>query len=145
MTPIKMSELGDLNQWKQLDINWQDLSIRNDLAWCQVHNDIMLHAATMCKIVHGVQFYNDVNTIMQRRDQMFIHCHLYYNLCRPIISDSQWQLWADELRDLQNKYPVKLGFYDEYFVDWDATTGFNLTIPNSYKMLIDTMKPNALI
>ena len=53
---------------------------------------------------------------------MLIHSYLYYVLNDPIISDAQWQAWADELTQINRP----TGFYDEYFKDWDGTTGYHL-------------------
>ena len=68
--------------------------------------------------------------IQQRRYQMLVHSCLYYHLNRNVISDKQWDEWARELRDLQNKYPEiskQVTLY-EYFKDWDASTGAFLPI-----------------
>lgn len=64
--------------------------------------------------------------IRQRRAQMLIHSYLYYQMDTPIVSDHQWQHWADELRDLQVQHPGPIGFYDEAFADWNGSSGFQL-------------------
>ena len=66
--------------------------------------------------------------IRRRRAQMIVHSYLYYEADSPIISDDQWQSWADELTLLQAEYPkaCKLGYYDKEFADWDGTTGNHL-------------------
>lgn len=65
--------------------------------------------------------------IVQRRTQMFVHSYLYYVLDRPIVSDSTWQVWANELRLLQRNHPnLVVNFYDTDFVDWDGGTGMHL-------------------
>lgn len=66
--------------------------------------------------------------IKQRRSQMLIHSCLYYELDDPIVSDDQWQNWADELEKLQKENPDKcrIGFFDMEFFDWDGTTGSHL-------------------
>lgn len=72
--------------------------------------------------------------IQQRRYQMLIHSCLYYHLNQNIISDKQWDEWARELRDLQNKYPdisSKVTLYEE-FKDWDASTGAFLPVTESW-------------
>jgi hypothetical protein len=43
-----------------------------------------------------------------------------------IVSDDDWQRWANELQYLQEIYPEPIGFYDEVFKDWDGTTGMHL-------------------
>lgn len=59
---------------------------------------------------------------------MLIHSFLYYQQDDPIISDDQWQAWADELTKLQTDNPdcCKIKFYDKEFVDWDGSTGMHL-------------------
>jgi hypothetical protein len=66
--------------------------------------------------------------IKQRRAQMLIHSCIYYELDDNIVSDHQWQAWADELQELQSKHPelIEMGFYDQYFKDWDGATGAHL-------------------
>lgn len=64
--------------------------------------------------------------IRQRRTQMLIHSYLYYQMDAPIVSDHQWQSWANELRDLQAQHPGPIGFYDEAFAGWDGSSGFQL-------------------
>lgn len=64
--------------------------------------------------------------IKQRRSQMLVHSYLYYELGTNIVSDHQWQDWANELTQLQAEYTEPLGFYDKEFADWDGTTGFHL-------------------
>jgi len=43
-----------------------------------------------------------------------------------IVSDHDWQRWANELQYLQELYPEPIGFYDTTFKDWDGTTGMHL-------------------
>jgi hypothetical protein len=65
--------------------------------------------------------------IVQRRTQMFVHSYLYYVLDQPIVSDSTWQAWANELRLLQRNHPnLVVNFYDTDFADWDGATGMHL-------------------
>lgn len=46
----------------------------------------------------------------------------------PIVSDDQWQAWADELAKLQADNPkcCKIDFYDKEFADWTGDTGMHL-------------------
>ena len=50
--------------------------------------------------------------IRQRRSQMLIHSHIYYEMDDNIVDDHTWQRWADELAELQDKNPdnVRLDF-----------------------------------
>ena len=135
MIPIRLSELGDLTNWPDLNHQWHDLSIRSDLAWEPVHTDIINHVVTMRKIVYGVNYHNAIELIKRRRAQMFVHSHLYYNLNKGLISDSQFDKWAIELSLLQKLYGGNLGFYDKHFEDWDGNTGYHLSIPTTYRMV----------
>ena len=66
--------------------------------------------------------------ILQRRKQMAVHSCLYYMLDESIVSDDQWQRWADELERLQQAHPehMKIGFMDSEFRDWTGATGAHL-------------------
>ena len=135
MIPIRLSEMGDLSDWQNLNHDWWDLSIRQDLVWEQVHTDIINHVITMRKIVHGVSFHNAIELTKRRRAQMFVHSHLYYNLNKANITDTQFDSWAIELSVLQRLYPFKLGFYDDHFIDWNGNTGYHLKIPTTYRIV----------
>lgn len=68
--------------------------------------------------------------IQQRRYQMLIHSCIYYKLDDNYISDQQWNEWAHELAELQNKYPnisKEVTLY-EYFEDWNGSSGAFLPI-----------------
>ena len=67
-----------------------------------------------------------LSRIMHLRRLMLIHCCLYYRLDVSIVSDHQWQEWADELTELQSILPCEIDFYDDYFLDWDGSTGYHL-------------------
>ena len=67
-----------------------------------------------------------ISQIIKRRRQLLIHSYLYYRIDTQLISDEQWQYWADELVKLQAQHPESVGFYDEAFRDWDASTGYHL-------------------
>lgn len=79
--------------------------------------------------------------IKQRRTQMLIHSYLYYVLDAPVISDDQWQIWADELVDLQ-KLKMNIGFYDDVFSDWTGATGMHLPFDDWVKKRGACVKTN---
>jgi hypothetical protein len=64
--------------------------------------------------------------IRQRRQQIAVHSYLYYVLNESIVSDHQWQAWADELVTLQSGFEGRVLFYDRYFFEWDGMTGYHL-------------------
>lgn len=66
--------------------------------------------------------------IRQRRAQMLVHSCIYYELNSNVVSDHQWQAWADELQALQAAHPdkTKIGFFDWEFRDWTGATGNHL-------------------
>lgn len=66
-----------------------------------------------------------ISKIKQRRAQMLIHSAIYYDLNDNVVSDDQWQKWANELEKLQkdNADCCKIGYFDADFADWDGTTG----------------------
>ena len=66
--------------------------------------------------------------IKQRRAQMLVHSCIYYELNDNIVSDHQWQAWADELQKLQEENPdcCNIGFFDWEFRDWTGATGNHL-------------------
>ena len=67
-----------------------------------------------------------VEAIARRRRQMLVHSCLYYVLDSPLVSDDQWQHWANQLVRLQRKFGREIGFYDEAFQDWNASSGYYL-------------------
>jgi hypothetical protein len=64
--------------------------------------------------------------IIRRRRQLAVHSFIYYQLNDSLVSDQQWQTWADELVELQAYFGTDAGFYDTVFKDWDASTGYHL-------------------
>jgi hypothetical protein len=66
--------------------------------------------------------------IKRRRLQMLIHSAIYYDLNSQIITDDEWQRWADELQKLQTENPdcIKIDCWDGWFKDWDGATGAHL-------------------
>lgn len=77
--------------------------------------------------------YNQIQTIAERvkqlRSLMLLHSYLYYHRDTPIVTDHQWQSWANELRDIQVAFGrVVIGWYDDVFTDWDGSTGYHLPV-----------------
>jgi hypothetical protein len=64
--------------------------------------------------------------IIHLRRLLLLHSYIYYELNDNIVSDHQWQSWADELTRFQIQYGHKAGFYDICFTDWDGSTGCHL-------------------
>lgn len=64
--------------------------------------------------------------IKHLRSMLLIHSYLYYRMDEPIVTDEQWQLWAEELKILQKDGNINIGWYDKAFADWDGTTGMHL-------------------
>ena len=76
----------------------------------------------------GVEADEVRELIQRRRLQILIHSCIYYKLATSLVSDSQWQQWANELVELQKQYPsiCKRVDYHEAFEGFDGTTGFHL-------------------
>ncbi|QVW28579.1 putative DNA ligase [Erwinia phage pEa_SNUABM_8] len=72
--------------------------------------------------------------IHRRRRQMIIHSVIYYRMDDSIISDYTWQDWANELRDVQNRWPElkAMGYHDDLFEEWDGSTGMHLDLVQYY-------------
>lgn len=66
--------------------------------------------------------------IQQRRLQILVHSCIYYAMDTNIVSDMKWQEWANELADLQNKYPeiASTVLYADAFKGFNGATGFDL-------------------
>lgn len=64
--------------------------------------------------------------IIKLRRLMLVHCCIYYRLDDSIVSDHQWQEWANQLSFLQDDHGWRCGFYDQVFKDWDGSTGYHL-------------------
>lgn len=66
--------------------------------------------------------------INQRERQLLVHCFLYYEKNKNIISDDQYDRFSFDLADLIKKYPddfKKSGYYHE-FRNFDPSTGLGL-------------------
>lgn len=72
--------------------------------------------------------------IQRRRSQMLVHSCIYYQMDDNVVSDDQWQQWANELAEIQYKYPkcCKIKFFDRDFAGWDGTSGAFLPLKNEW-------------
>jgi hypothetical protein len=72
--------------------------------------------------------------IRQRRSQMLVHSYIYYIMDENLVSDDQWQKWANDLAQLQELYPdcCKINFFDEAFNGWDGSTGYHLPLKDDW-------------
>ena len=69
----------------------------------------------------------EIERVKQLRRCLLIHSYLYYVLDSAIVTDHQWQGWADELVNLQASGRYNdTDCYDAAFSDWDASTGYHL-------------------
>jgi hypothetical protein len=75
-----------------------------------------------------------VEKIQQRRLQILVHSCIYYKYDTNIVTDAKWNEWAQELVQLQKKYPEQSRKADKYdiFKDFDGSTGFNLPLDDSW-------------
>ena len=72
--------------------------------------------------------------ILRRRQQIWVHSILYYQMDVNLISDAKWSEWALELETLQKKYPElsKSVLYYDIFKDFDHSTGSNLPLADPW-------------
>ena len=72
--------------------------------------------------------------ITRRRRQVLVHSIIYYELDDCIISDHQWQDWANELEELQAKYPDIADEcpYAGAYRGFDGSSGYNLPLDDSW-------------
>ena len=79
--------------------------------------------------------------IQQLRICLAVHSYIYYELCDSVVTDHVWQEWAQELILMHKQYPEYTDSYDEYWVDWDGTTGFHLCkIPGLYSTAMKLLR-----
>ena len=66
--------------------------------------------------------------ISQRERQLLVHCYLYYEKNKNIISDDQYDEFSFDLADLIKKYPddFKKSAYRYEFRNFDPSTGLGL-------------------
>lgn len=90
--------------------------------------------------------------IVRRRRQIMVNSCIYYEYGKSIISDRQFDKWAYELVDLQDKYPeiAKTSEWSFEFKFFDGTTGFDLPLTGVWvnaraRQLIDYAEKNGLL
>lgn len=68
--------------------------------------------------------------IQRRRLQLLVWSRLYYEMDESVVDDHTFNEKAQELADLQQKYPEisKIVAYAEEFEDWDGSTGYHLPL-----------------
>jgi hypothetical protein len=72
--------------------------------------------------------------INQRRRQMLVHSYLYYEMDEAYIDDNTFNKWAQELAELQDKYPLYAAecVYADAFKDFDGSTGYDLPLDDPW-------------
>lgn len=81
--------------------------------------------------------YKIASTIQRLRLQMLVHSFLYYRLGTSIISDYEFTERAIKLAKIQNDFPnicEKLNIYNNYFKNWDGSTGMHLPLNEPWIM-----------
>jgi hypothetical protein len=68
--------------------------------------------------------------ISRRRRQVLVHSILYYRFDDPLIDDATFDLWAQDLVELQRTFPGEAAEcpFHETFRDFDGSTGFHLPL-----------------
>lgn len=75
--------------------------------------------------------------IRRLRSAVTVNAGLYYDNDAPMITDAQWDELAYKLVDLQKRYQWLLpyiDFFDDYFNDFDGSTGMHLPYRDAYFM-----------
>ena len=76
--------------------------------------------------------------IQRLRYLLLVHSCIYYDMHNNLVEDYQWDRWAKELVELQEKYPdisEQVMLYD-YFWNFDGSTGFDLPIREDWVVRI---------
>lgn len=76
----------------------------------------------------GVETEEVRSLILRRRLQVLVHSCLYYDLNASLVDDHTWARWAQELVDLQKRYPdiaARVDYHQD-FKDFDPSTGYDL-------------------
>jgi len=75
--------------------------------------------------------------IRRLRSVVTVNAGLYYDNDEPMITDQQWDEFAYKLVELQKRYHWLLphiDFFDNYFYDFDGSTGMHLPYRDAYFM-----------
>lgn len=87
--------------------------------------------------------YNNTHTTEGRvkhlRSLLLVHSYLYYTLDSPVVTDDQWQKWADELTSIQTITTCDIGWYDDEFRDWNGSTGYHLPVDAFVKTVVQRL------
>lgn len=72
--------------------------------------------------------------IERRRRQVLVNSVIYYVFDDNLITDDTWNRWANELDDLQKRYPdiAKEVWYADVFKDFDPCTGHSLPLDDPW-------------
>lgn len=88
--------------------------------------------------------YNLTHSVRGRikhlRSLMLVHSYMYYYIDNPIVTDDQWQQWANELRDVQSVFIHNINWYDEVFADWDGSTGYHLPVDDFVMTVVQRLR-----
>ena len=95
-------------------------------------------------VIGGVSV-SPAEVIKRFRMNMLIHSYLYYWLDDPIWSDDKWQQVADDLTELQFRYPDPIGFYDKEFEGWNGSTGMHLPKDNFVITQVSKLHRNSYV
>lgn len=72
--------------------------------------------------------------MVQRRKQVLVHSILYYKMGTSLISDQQWNYFARELYELNQKHPdlAEMGFLAKEFKGFDPSSGYDLPLNDKW-------------
>ncbi|KRE33455.1 DNA ligase LigA-related protein [Paenibacillus sp. Soil724D2] len=62
------------------------------------------------------------------RKSFLINSYLYYHLDKSLISDNLFNARAKQLAALHKQYPEIVGVYQEYFDNFDPSTGYDIPV-----------------
>ena len=85
-------------------------------------------------MVSGEEKVRIENRIRRLRGLILGHSRIQHELHERIISATEWQIHANQLRDLQKRYPecTTIKFFDSAFKGWDASSGISLPLSDPW-------------